>query len=372
MELTRLKEKVLFLLHFPPPIHGSAVVGKFIKDSLVINELKDTHYINLSTSSSIDEIGKKPLKKIFVYFKILVGVLSQVIKNKFEVIYIAPTVRGIGFYKDIFIVFFAKFSTGRIVLHLHNKGVSKNQDRLLDHTLYKIFFKNVKVMLLSPALYKDISKYVKEADVFYCPNGIPEFERFLDVPKAVNGKVEVIFLSNLIESKGVNILLEACSILLRRGVSFHCTFIGGEGDIDSMKFEETVRHFGVQNVIEYKGKRFGKEKEEALKNSDIFVLPSFNDCFPLVLLEAMQCSLPIVSTFEGGIPGIVDDGITGFLVQQKNAEQLANKLEILIHNQALREQMGRAGREKFLREYTLEKFENRMVEILNAVADNKH
>jgi glycosyltransferase involved in cell wall biosynthesis len=81
----------------------------------------------------------------------------------------------------------------------------------------------------------------------------------------------------------------------------------------------------------------------------------------------MQFSLPIVSTFEGGIPDVVENGVTGFLVPQKDVEALADKLEILIKSPELRKQMGAAGRKKYEEEFTLERFEGRMVEILNEV-----
>ena len=100
------------------------------------------------------------------------------------------------------------------------------------------------------------------------------------------------------------------------------------------------------------------------------VLPLFptfyhNECFPLVLLEAMEHGLPCISTTEGGIPGIVDDGKTGFLVPKHDAVALADKIEMFIRDTDLRHKMGSAGREKFEREFTLEVFEKRMVEILS-------
>jgi len=81
----------------------------------------------------------------------------------------------------------------------------------------------------------------------------------------------------------------------------------------------------------------------------------------------MQHSLPIVSTFEGGIRDIVDDGETGFLVPQKDVAALSEKLEYLILNGELRQQIGIAGRVKYEKEYTLNTFEIRIKEILNKI-----
>lgn len=100
------------------------------------------------------------------------------------------------------------------------------------------------------------------------------------------------------------------------------------------------------------------------------VLPLFstfyhNECFPLVLLEAMEHGLPCISTTEGGIPGIVDDGKTGFLVPKHDVAVLADKILLLLNDSGLRSNMGKVGREKFEKEFTLEVFEKRMVEILS-------
>jgi len=81
----------------------------------------------------------------------------------------------------------------------------------------------------------------------------------------------------------------------------------------------------------------------------------------------MQAGLPVVSTFEGAIPEIVDDGVTGFLVPQKNPQALAEKLEILIKDSELRQKMGAAGRKKFLEKYTVDKFENNLLAIFKEV-----
>jgi|SRR5690554_631972 len=92
-----------------------------------------------------------------------------------------------------------------------------------------------------------------------------------------------------------------------------------------------------------------------------------NETFGLVNLEAMQFCLPVVSSFEGGIPDVVEDGVTGYLVPQKNVELLASKLEDLILDSSLRIRMGRAGRQKYLNEFTLERFETRLKQILDDI-----
>jgi glycosyltransferase involved in cell wall biosynthesis len=122
----------------------------------------------------------------------------------------------------------------------------------------------------------------------------------------------------------------------------------------------------LQAFVEYQGKKYDKEKELAFLESDIFVLPTYYpcECFPLVNIEAMQYALPVISTREGGIPDVVVDGVNGFLIPNQNASTLAEKLEILIANSALRNAMGLAGKQLYEEKFTLQIFEHRLVEIL--------
>lgn len=364
-------KRILFILHYPPPLHGSSVVGQCIKESFNINQSFECRYINLTTSHTIDEIGKRPFGKIGRYFYILWQVLTQLILFKPNLCYLAITAKGIGFYKDSFIVFLVKLFRVKLVYHFHNKGVKINQDKWLDNLIYRMVFKKSEVVLLSKYLYPDIQKYVPETRVHYCPNGIPDIQIPNNKSQIPKSKVEILFLSNLIETKGVSVLLEACKILQNKQLNFHCTFIGGEGDINVHQLNKKVQELDLNNWVHYVGKKYGDEKHTEFSNADIFAFPTYyhNECFPLVLLEAMQSSLPVISTFEGAIPEVVEDGVTGFLVPQKDAETLANKLEFLILNPELRKKMGAAGRLKYEKEFTLDIFELRITTIIMEIIE---
>jgi glycosyltransferase involved in cell wall biosynthesis len=83
----------------------------------------------------------------------------------------------------------------------------------------------------------------------------------------------------------------------------------------------------------------------------------------------MQYGLPVISTREGGIPDIVEDGGTGFLINKNDPKDLADKIELLIKNSLLRKQMGAAGKKKFQDNYTISIWENNMFNILKEVAN---
>jgi glycosyltransferase involved in cell wall biosynthesis len=368
-----MKPKILFLLHIPPPVHGSSLIGLYIKDSKLINESFDCQYINFGISKSIEEIGKNGIIKILRYLFIIWQVFKQLIFFRPQLCYIAITAKGAAFYKDSLIVILNKLFRVRVIFHFHNKGVSSRQHLFIDNLLYSFIFKNADVILLSDYLFSDIKKYVPENRVHYCPNGIPEKVQSSKFKIQNSETVQILFLSNLIESKGVFVLLDACKILQNKHLKFHCTFVGGIGDVSEQQFDSKVHYLGIETFVSYVGKKYGEEKESELLKADIFAFPTYyhNECFPLVILEAMQHHLPVVSTFEGGILDIVKNNISGFIVKQRDVNNLAEKLEILIRNPLLRQKMGKAGFNHYQQEFTLAIFEKNLTKILYSVVNEK-
>lgn len=154
-------------------------------------------------------------------------------------------------------------------------------------------------------------------------------------------------------------------MLKDEGYTFICDFVGGEtAEIDVNRFQEEVHQRGLDGTCLYQGKKYGKDKDEAYRQADFFVFPTYNECFPLVLLEAMQHSLPCISTNEGAISDIVDDGVTGYIVEAHNAGHLAAMIEALTDDKQKRMDLGMNGYRKFQEQFTLDMFEKRMSEVL--------
>lgn len=364
-----MKQKILFILHLPPPVHGAAMMGKYIHDSKIVNETFDCHYINLSTAKELTDIGKVGIKKLFRFISLLVDIHRSVKTLRPKLVYVTPNACGGAFYKDFIVVEMLKNMGCKIVVHYHNKGVATRQDRKFDNLLYNKFFKNIKVILLSEKLYDDVKKYVKRDDVMFCPNGIPENCYNSTKNKNKDNTIpRILFLSNLLESKGVIVLLDALKILKDKGYSFICNFVGGEtSEIDSERFKNEVEKRHLNNMALYIGRKYGTDKDAVFEQSDVFVFPTFyyNETFGLVNLEAMEHKLPIVTTDEGGITDVVKDGKNGLISEKKNPDSLAKCIEVLITDKNLCEKMGEEGYRMFKRDYTLSAFERHFTDCVN-------
>ena len=334
------------------------MMGKYIRESRTINEAFQITYLNLNTSTSVDEIGAQGVAKYFRLFGLFFKVLFRLLKVRPHFTYMTPTAGGMGFYKDWPLAMLCKVFSGHFIAHFHNKGAANYQDARMDDWLYRIFFNNTDVILLAPELYPDISKYVNRKKLHICPNGIPDPGPVLNFEK--DGEpLKLLFLSNLIREKGIYELLHAVALLSKEPISIQCTIMGGEGDVSEMDLVDKIRELGIEQQVTYLGKRFGEEKSKVIQSSDVFVFPTYyrKECFPLVLLEAMAFGLPIVTTTEGGIPSIIRNGENGLIIDPKDPVKLSFAIRKLLNNKELRSLLGQNARKDFIHNFTLERFE---------------
>lgn len=365
-DIEKMKPRIFFILHLPPPIHGAAMMGKYIQESELINSSFDCCCINLATAESLSDIGQANPRKILKYFFLLKHIFHTIRQIHPDLVYITPNAGGKAFFKDFIVVQLLKIMGCKVIAHYHNKGVSIYQSRWFYNLLYKCFFSNLKVILLAEHLYKDIAKYVKRENVYICPNGIPNSRKEELEARRNNAVPHLFFLSNLLISKGVIVLLDTLKILKEKGYTFVCQYVGGEtSEMSAIQFAEEVEKRKLNDMVAYVGRKIGEEKNTFFHQADIFILPTMNECFPLVILEAMEYKLPVISTNEGGIPDIVKDGENGLICEKRNPDSLADCIAKLLDDEELRIEMGNAGYEKFCREFTLQRFENRMLDILS-------
>lgn len=366
MKRKRMK-RVFFIMQLPPPIHGASLMNSYLSKSKIINDNFNVQVLNLQFASSLKELEKFSFLKVFKSFYYALVIFYKVIRFKPDLAYFTISILGYAFYRDAVYVLILKLCGLKILFHLHCKGIKKESEKsIFKRKLYKFIFKNTNVICLAKSLTEDI-RPVYSSVPFIVPCGIPVHSKSIQKLCKTNKIVQILFLSNYIENKGILKLIDALKILKDQEFIFNVRLVGGPTNLSIETIENYVIKRSLENCVKVIGPRYGEEKYDEFVSADIFVLPTFNDAFPLVNLEAMQFSLPVVSTDEGGISEAVINDVTGFVIEPRNVQQLADKLMILIQNKNLREEMGMNGKEHFLKNFTIQHYEHNIKKVFDTI-----
>jgi glycosyltransferase involved in cell wall biosynthesis len=158
------------------------------------------------------------------------------------------------------------------------------------------------------------------------------------------------------EGKGIDVLLRAVARIADAFPSMRVV-IAGEGP-KREEWEQLARILGIDGRVIWTG--FRRDIDDLLEASDLFIHPTLADAFPTVVLEAMAAGLPVIASRVGGVPEIVDDGVTGKLVPPGNDEALAVAIEEALRTSSWRRDAGAAARERAQREFSIEAWIERL------------
>src|SRR6266511_2040211 len=169
----------------------------------------------------------------------------------------------------------------------------------------------------------------------------------------------IIAVGRLIPKKGFGDLIRVCALLAERGKSFRCEIIGsGPLENDLRAQIEEVR---LTDRVLLSGTKPQHQLRQRLAKANLFVLPSVIDSgggmdnLPTVIMEAMATGLPVVSTNTGGIPEMVIENETGFLVQPGDTAAMADAIETVINDCSLAARLGQSGYERARTLFSIEK-----------------
>jgi glycosyltransferase involved in cell wall biosynthesis len=362
---SKKKPIILCMIHLPPPVNGVTVMGEQVVNSQLLREGFHLEVLPLHSASSIADVGKfRPAKFLRIVYQAW-ELCRYCLMRRPTLVYFTLTPNGKAFYRDLLYVAIMRLFRINRLYHLHGKGISKAVTGPLAAALYNWAFRSAQVILLSPTLYEDAAQVVKRSQCHFLANGISDpWAESYKPAVGRSGPPRILFFSNLVVSKGLFVLLEALALLKERGVLFHATFAGvWESPAVEKEFGRIVQEKGLQKLIEVCGPKYGDDKRRTFAGADIMVFPSYNDAYPLVVLEAMSHGLPVVSTLEGAIPDMVLEGETGFLVPCRDPLILAERLSLLVIDLVLRERLGQAGRKRYVEYFTSEVFERNLAVI---------
>lgn len=185
----------------------------------------------------------------------------------------------------------------------------------------------------------------------------PELFKPARAPRAGTQPGRLVCVASFEDVKGHRFLLHACRLLRDRGVDFRCDLIG-DGPL-RRETEGRIRELDLASHVTIHGPQTRQFVIRMLAHSDVAVLASHptadgrREGIPVALMEAMASGLPVVSTAISGIPELVESGETGLLVPPRDPEALADALEVLLRDDALRRRMGDGARARVVRDFNL-------------------
>jgi glycosyltransferase involved in cell wall biosynthesis len=365
-------KKILVIGQTPPPYHGQAIM---IKTMLEGNypDIRLFH-IRMSFSREMNEIGKFKIGKFFHLFLIILKAYWYRIIYNINILYYPPSGPDkFPVIRDIIILASIRWMFKKTIFHFHAAGISEIGPKFINFLgiLFNAsFFKPDIAIRLSKFNPQD-GKYLNTRKEIIIPNGVEDnFYLFSRNFKKPFGACEILFVGMIRESKGILVLIEAARILSENNLDFIVKIMGKyESVAFQNRVEKIINSYGLNDRVEFLGVLSGEKKYRIYSNAEILCFPSFyaSESFGLVVVEAMQFCLPVVSTKWRGIQSLVEDEKNGYLVKIKDSQAIAEKLELLIKDPELRKKLGSRGRELYLQKYTIKQYHENMHQCFKSV-----
>ena len=196
----------------------------------------------------------------------------------------------------------------------------------------------------------------------YCGIDTGQFSPELTTSSDLEGDqyppLRLLSAARLVEKKGFEYLIAACKSLAENGVPFECVIAGDGPLLNSL--EEKISEYNLADRVSLTGRLLLQEDIPGfMRSGDIYCLPCVwasdgdVDGLPQMLMEAMACGVPVISTRLVGITDLIDDGETGLLAEPNDADDLAVKIQRLINDKSLRDRFAISGREKVESQFDL-------------------
>jgi glycosyltransferase involved in cell wall biosynthesis len=217
-----------------------------------------------------------------------------------------------------------------------------------------------RVIVLGPTYQREMGKAWKRDDLVWAPNMADtalfrNMSADMPAPWLARGDRAVLFVGRLSAPKGIYDLFDAIPRVIGRHPEALFLLVGvAESDAMEPVIRAEAERRGIAPRITFLGSLEGRDKAAAFVTSQMIVVPSWTEAFPLVIPEAMAAGLPVVATAVGAIPDFVKDGEDGFLVAPKASPELADRICRLLGDEGLRRRISERVRARAPREFSIE------------------
>jgi ubiquinone biosynthesis O-methyltransferase len=380
------KVNTLLIGILPPPINGQTIAFQALA-----NELGGDI---LTLSGKRHENFSGTILKTFTFLGLLFRLIFKLISKKYHV-YHTPSQSQEGFLRDFPIVFLSKLFGSKVIIHIHGgnyDGFYESQNIIFKKLISKMLMMTDSIIVLSDNLKKMLDFEPKlSSKIRVIQNGLPfaissDLSLKKQLPIGKQGAINIIFLSNLIESKGYLDALEATEILVNRfGYNIKTDFCGEFIQYDDAqrfkKLEDAKEYFfdfikrnNLTQNVHYQGIVEKEAKQRLLENAHFFVLPTHykNEGQPISIIEAMANHCVVLTTDYRGISEMIKHYESGIFIDSKAPENIAEQIQYLIENTSEYEKISENGYQNYLENYTKEKHLNSLIDEINDLKNAKN
>ncbi|MBU1122178.1 MAG: glycosyltransferase family 4 protein, partial [Candidatus Omnitrophica bacterium] len=370
-----IRKKVLFIVPLPPPYAGPEVISEMLLQSCLKENYELIHLRSNLNAKNKDK-GRVHFLSAARFIMLCFKIIKVCIFQKPSVIYLLLSQNFTGFVRDSLVLFICKAFQKKIVFHFHGSNFENfyNCQSEIFKAYIRFLLRRIDILILQARwLKKFFLRFVSDEKlkVIYNPVNAIQFSPGR-VSAQTGNKINVFYMSYLSIAKGFLVFVKVIREIIKENRDIHFFIAGGiidrERNIFFSQNGERIEFNDVNKIIhdikydklinqqitflnEIKNM---KRKRDIFSRSDIFVLPSYSEGCPMVVLEAMASGLPVVVTPVGALPEIIEEGKNGFFVKIGDPISLKEKIILLANNIPLCREIGENNRRLIESKFTVE------------------
>jgi glycosyltransferase involved in cell wall biosynthesis len=361
--------RLLIVGPLPKPTTGVSLANQVIIRNLSLKPDFDVLAINTAFTKFDENLGVFSFAKLFFYLK-----LNFYSFKIFEVdkVYITPGQTFYGVLKYALFIGMSRLLNKELIVHIHGNYIHQELNNLTGFKKYVFKYllcKASKGIVLSKSLIKNMSPFIDQKNIYILSNFVQDY-LFETKPQSAEDYPEgffpkIIFLSNLMEEKGIYDVLEALRILEKQGLKYQAKIAG---NIDQKNKERVATSFDNLKHTQYVGVVAREKKRDLLHWGNTFVLPTYYkmEGQPISILEAMATGNIVLTTQHAGIPDIFKHQVNGFFVDKKSPESIAKAIQNIWQEKSVCETIILRNLKYVSQNFQEDNFINNFVKILNA------
>jgi glycosyltransferase involved in cell wall biosynthesis len=321
----------------------------------------------LAYSGNMHELVAKSWINKFVFLSFLVsfilGAIALVFRKRMDVICAQWWIPGglVGYLASL-------LTKRPLIVTAHGTDIRILEKSKISSNLALHVFKRAKYVTTVSSFLKDrlISRVKLDAEkVKVIPMPVTP-GRFHPSPLPEKKKKKILCVARFTQQKGLEFFIRACKVLKEKGIDFEARIVG-EGPLKD-RLEEEINGLNLAERVSLVEIMPQEKLNQLYAESSLCVLPSIDEGFGLVLVEAQLCRRPVIGTKSGGIPDIIEDEVSGLLVPPKDDLCLASAIERILTDEKLAENLAEAGYRSALEKFSPEAIQRKYQQVLSSLS----